>query len=65
MREKTRYPWENNMSQCCKLNDLQSEWVSDCCLTLEKNYSAMPWGEQITFQWYSDDETLFVIDQHA
>lgn len=50
MREKTRYPWENNMCQCYKLNDLRSERVSGCCLMLERNYSAMTWGEQVTFQ---------------
>jgi hypothetical protein len=28
------------------------------------NFSAISWGEQVTFQW-DDDEVHFVLDQHA
>ena len=28
-------------------------------------FSAVSWREQVNFQWDDDDETRFVLDQHA
>jgi hypothetical protein len=41
-----------------------SEWVSECCLTLTQQFSAISWREQVNFQW-DDDEVRFVLYQHA
>jgi hypothetical protein len=41
-----------NTNFCRKHGICFSEWMSDCCLI---NFSAIPWREQITFQWVDKD----------
>jgi hypothetical protein len=42
------------------------EWVSDCCLMQQSNFSAtgISWWDQVNFQWDAGD-ACFVLDQHA
>ena len=46
-----------NTNLCRKPGICFSEWMSDCCLI---NFSAIPWREQITFQWV-DKDVRFVL----
>jgi len=46
------------------LTTITIQWVSDCCLTPIRQFSAISWREQVNFQWH-DDEIRFVLDQHA
>ena len=40
------------------------DWLTDCCLTLIQQFSAISWREQVNFQC-DDDEVHFVLDQLA
>jgi uncharacterized protein YcaQ len=44
---------------------IQDEWVSDCCLMPNEQFSAISWREQVTFWWDDNDDVRFVLDQHA
>ena len=52
--------WNTNV----KILSPYCEWVSDCCLTPIQHFLAIPWREQVNFQW-GDDEVHFALDQHA
>ena len=45
-------------------NEWVREWVNDCCLTPNQQFSAISWREQVNCQW-NEDEVRFVLDQHA
>ena len=47
-----------------KFLTITTQWLSGGCLSQLSNFSAIPWWEQVNFQW-DDDEVFFVLDQHT
>jgi hypothetical protein len=40
----------------------RSEWMSDCYLIANSNFSAISWREQVNFQWDDGDGIRLIID---